>query len=45
MLSKSNMYMLVKADNKENVKSLELSDLLVCVNHAHFKLVFIDSPT
>lgn len=44
LLNKRNMYLLVKADKKENFKPLELSNLLVCVNHAYFKLVFIDPP-
>lgn len=41
LIDKDNMYSLVKTD-KESFKFLELSDSLVCANHAYFKLIFMD---
>lgn len=45
LINKDNVYLLVKTDNKQSFKFLELSDSLVCVNHAYIKLIFMDSPS
>lgn len=38
------MHLHVPTDTKENLNSLELSDSLVCVNHAYFIPSFVDPP-